>query len=77
MSDVDSDDILVLGSGESGKDLAWAMAGSGHRTAVIEQTVHRPSGRPVHALGGRGGSHGAPGGCDELITIASGRSGPL
>jgi pyruvate/2-oxoglutarate dehydrogenase complex dihydrolipoamide dehydrogenase (E3) component len=32
-------DILVLGSGESGKYLAWTMAAEGHRTAVIEQKL--------------------------------------
>jgi len=30
-------DILVLGSGQGGKLLAWHMAGSGRRTAVIER----------------------------------------
>ena len=35
----DSYDILVIGSGESGKYLAWTMAGAGHRTAVIEQKL--------------------------------------
>ena len=30
-------DILVLGSGEGGKYLAWYMAKSGHRTAVVER----------------------------------------
>jgi pyruvate/2-oxoglutarate dehydrogenase complex dihydrolipoamide dehydrogenase (E3) component len=37
--DVDSYDVLVLGSGESGKYLAWTMAGAGHRTAVIEREL--------------------------------------
>ena len=37
--DVDRYDILVLGSGESGKYLAWTMAGAGYRTAVIEQEL--------------------------------------
>ncbi len=36
MTDVERYDILVLGSGESGKYLAWTMAGAGHSTAVIE-----------------------------------------
>ena len=30
-------DILILGSGAGGKHLAWAMAGAGHRTAVVER----------------------------------------
>ena len=37
--DADTYDILVLGSGESGKYLAWTMASAGHRTAVIEQKL--------------------------------------
>jgi pyruvate/2-oxoglutarate dehydrogenase complex dihydrolipoamide dehydrogenase (E3) component len=32
-------DILVLGSGESGKYLAWTMAKAGHRTVVIERSL--------------------------------------
>jgi pyruvate/2-oxoglutarate dehydrogenase complex dihydrolipoamide dehydrogenase (E3) component len=39
MPDLDSYDILVLGSGESGKYLAWTMAASGRRTAVVEQKL--------------------------------------
>jgi pyruvate/2-oxoglutarate dehydrogenase complex dihydrolipoamide dehydrogenase (E3) component len=30
-------DILVIGSGEAGKYLAWAMAAEGHRTTVVER----------------------------------------
>jgi pyruvate/2-oxoglutarate dehydrogenase complex dihydrolipoamide dehydrogenase (E3) component len=30
-------DILILGSGEGGKLLAWEMAGAGRRTAVVER----------------------------------------
>jgi pyruvate/2-oxoglutarate dehydrogenase complex dihydrolipoamide dehydrogenase (E3) component len=30
-------DVLVLGSGEAGKYLAWHMAHAGHRTAVVER----------------------------------------
>ena len=37
--ELDSYDILVLGSGESGKYLAWTMAAAGHRTAVVEQKL--------------------------------------
>jgi pyruvate/2-oxoglutarate dehydrogenase complex dihydrolipoamide dehydrogenase (E3) component len=32
-------DMLVLGSGEGGKFLAWHMAKSGHRTAVVERKL--------------------------------------
>jgi pyruvate/2-oxoglutarate dehydrogenase complex dihydrolipoamide dehydrogenase (E3) component len=34
---MDSYEILVLGSGEAGKYLAWTMAAAGRRTAVIER----------------------------------------
>ena len=37
MSQPEQFDILVLGSGKSGKLLAWHMAQSGRRTAVIER----------------------------------------
>lgn len=37
MPDVESYDVLVLGSGEAGKYVAWTMAGAGHRTAVVER----------------------------------------
>ena len=30
-------EVLILGSGEGGKLLAWHMAGSGRRTAVVER----------------------------------------
>lgn len=39
MPEADSYSILVLGSGESGKYLAWTMAAAGHRTAVIEKKL--------------------------------------
>ena len=37
MTDVERFDVLVVGSGEAGKYLAWTMAAAGHRTAVIER----------------------------------------
>ncbi len=37
MSDVERYEILVIGSGESGKHLTWNMAEAGHRTAVVER----------------------------------------
>jgi pyruvate/2-oxoglutarate dehydrogenase complex dihydrolipoamide dehydrogenase (E3) component len=37
--DVDRYDVVVLGSGESGKYLAWTMAAAGRRTAVIEHSL--------------------------------------
>src|ERR1700735_3404668 len=30
-------DVLILGSGQGGKQLAWHMARSGRRTAVVER----------------------------------------
>jgi pyruvate/2-oxoglutarate dehydrogenase complex dihydrolipoamide dehydrogenase (E3) component len=32
-------EILIIGSGEAGKHLAWTMAKAGHRTAVIERKL--------------------------------------
>jgi pyruvate/2-oxoglutarate dehydrogenase complex dihydrolipoamide dehydrogenase (E3) component len=37
VSDVEQFEILVLGSGEAGKYLAWTMAKAGHRTAMVER----------------------------------------
>jgi pyruvate/2-oxoglutarate dehydrogenase complex dihydrolipoamide dehydrogenase (E3) component len=37
MSDPEQFEILILGSGEAGKLLAWHMAQSGRRTAVVER----------------------------------------
>src|SRR5438270_7122007 len=39
MSQPEQFEMLVLGSGEGGKFLAWHMAKSGHRTAVIERKL--------------------------------------
>jgi pyruvate/2-oxoglutarate dehydrogenase complex dihydrolipoamide dehydrogenase (E3) component len=32
-------ELLVIGSGEAGKYLAWHMARAGHRVAVIERKL--------------------------------------
>lgn len=37
MSAIEHYESLVIGSGESGKHLAWNMAQAGHRTAVVER----------------------------------------
>jgi pyruvate/2-oxoglutarate dehydrogenase complex dihydrolipoamide dehydrogenase (E3) component len=37
MSQPEQFEVLILGSGEAGKLLAWHMAGSGRRTAVVER----------------------------------------
>jgi pyruvate/2-oxoglutarate dehydrogenase complex dihydrolipoamide dehydrogenase (E3) component len=39
MSSTENVDILVIGSGEAGKYLAWTMAGEGHRVAVVERAL--------------------------------------
>ncbi len=36
MSPDENYDILVIGSGEAGKYLAWTTAGEGRRAAVVE-----------------------------------------
>ena len=37
MSEPERYEVLILGSGEGGKYLAWHLAGSGRRTAVVER----------------------------------------
>ncbi len=37
MSQPEQFDVLILGSGTAGKLMAWHMAGSGRRTAVVER----------------------------------------
>jgi pyruvate/2-oxoglutarate dehydrogenase complex dihydrolipoamide dehydrogenase (E3) component len=39
MSEIERYDILVIGSGEAGKYLAWTMAKAGHRTVVVERKM--------------------------------------
>lgn len=39
MSTVEKYEFLIIGSGESGKWMAWTMAEAGHRTAVIERKL--------------------------------------
>ncbi|HEY4464126.1 MAG TPA: FAD-dependent oxidoreductase [Streptosporangiaceae bacterium] len=39
MPDTERYDILIIGSGEAGKYLAWTMAAEGHRTAVVERKL--------------------------------------
>jgi len=39
MSQPEHFEMLVLGSGEGGKYLAWHMAKSGHRSAVVERKL--------------------------------------
>jgi pyruvate/2-oxoglutarate dehydrogenase complex dihydrolipoamide dehydrogenase (E3) component len=37
MPDIERYEILIIGSGESGKHLTWTTAQAGHRTAVVER----------------------------------------
>jgi pyruvate/2-oxoglutarate dehydrogenase complex dihydrolipoamide dehydrogenase (E3) component len=37
MPDIEKYENLVIGSGEAGKNLTWAMAKAGHRTAMVER----------------------------------------
>jgi pyruvate/2-oxoglutarate dehydrogenase complex dihydrolipoamide dehydrogenase (E3) component len=37
MSEIEHYEILVIGSGEAGKQLTWTLAQAGHRTAVVER----------------------------------------
>ncbi len=39
MSQPEHFEMLIIGSGEGGKYLAWHMAKSGHRTAVVERKL--------------------------------------
>src|SRR5258706_7642786 len=39
MSQPEHFEMLIIGSGEGGKYLAWHMAKSGHRTAVVERRL--------------------------------------
>ena len=39
MPDAENYDVLIIGSGEAGKYLAWTMGTAGRRTAVIERKL--------------------------------------
>src|SRR4029077_4964415 len=39
MPAVERYDVLVIGSGEAGKNVAWTLAKEGHRTAVVERKL--------------------------------------
>jgi pyruvate/2-oxoglutarate dehydrogenase complex dihydrolipoamide dehydrogenase (E3) component len=39
MPQTESYEILIIGSGEAGKYMAWTMAKAGHRTAVVERKL--------------------------------------
>jgi pyruvate/2-oxoglutarate dehydrogenase complex dihydrolipoamide dehydrogenase (E3) component len=84
MPETDNYDVLVIGSGEAGKYLAWTMAGEGHRTAVVERKLIGgscpniaclPSKNIIHSakvrsLAGRGAEFGV-----ELTSAATNMKG--
>ena len=37
MPELERYEILIIGSGEAGKHLAWTLAQAGHHTAVVER----------------------------------------
>src|SRR5260370_183342 len=39
MTDKQQFDLIIIGGGEGGKNLAWAMAKAGRRTAVVERKL--------------------------------------
>ena len=39
MPDKQQFDVLVIGRGEAGKNLAWAMAKAGRRTVLVERKL--------------------------------------
>src|SRR5438445_13766550 len=39
MPETERYEVLIVGSGEAGKYMAWTMAGAGHRTVVIERKL--------------------------------------
>jgi pyruvate/2-oxoglutarate dehydrogenase complex dihydrolipoamide dehydrogenase (E3) component len=39
MPDTETYEVLIIGSGEAGKYLAWTMGKAGHRTAVVERKL--------------------------------------
>jgi pyruvate/2-oxoglutarate dehydrogenase complex dihydrolipoamide dehydrogenase (E3) component len=39
MPDMDKYEVLIIGSGEAGKYMAWTLAKAGHRTAVVERKL--------------------------------------
>jgi pyruvate/2-oxoglutarate dehydrogenase complex dihydrolipoamide dehydrogenase (E3) component len=39
MAEIEGYEVLIVGSGEAGKYMAWTMAKAGHRTAVVERKL--------------------------------------
>lgn len=52
-------DLLVIGSGEAGKYLAWTLSREGHRTALVERTMVGGSCPNVACLPSKNVIHGA------------------
>ena len=59
MSEVDRYEVLVIGSGEAGKYLAWTLAKQGRRTALVERKMIGGSCPNVACLPSKNVIHGA------------------
>jgi pyruvate/2-oxoglutarate dehydrogenase complex dihydrolipoamide dehydrogenase (E3) component len=59
MSEVERFDVLVIGSGEAGKYLAWTLAKEGRRTALVERKMIGGSCPNVACLPSKNVIHGA------------------
>lgn len=59
MSTTERYEVLVLGSGEAGKYLAWALAKDGRRTVVVERRMVGGSCPNVACLPSKNVIHGA------------------
>jgi pyruvate/2-oxoglutarate dehydrogenase complex dihydrolipoamide dehydrogenase (E3) component len=53
MSNPEQYDLVILGSGEAGKYLAWTLASEGKRVAVVERRYVGGPGRTSPACRGR------------------------
>jgi pyruvate/2-oxoglutarate dehydrogenase complex dihydrolipoamide dehydrogenase (E3) component len=59
MTEIDTYDALVLGSGEAGKSIAWYLGGTGKRVAVVEQRYVGGSCPNIACLPSKNIIHGA------------------
>jgi pyruvate/2-oxoglutarate dehydrogenase complex dihydrolipoamide dehydrogenase (E3) component len=59
MTDIDTFDAVVLGSGEAGKSIAWYLGGTGKRVAVVEQRYVGGSCPNIACLPSKNIIHGA------------------
>ena len=59
MPEIETHDVLVIGSGEAGKYVAWTTATAGHRTAVVERRYVGGSCPNIACLPSKNLIHGA------------------